>query len=54
MRFPLGKVEATEVTLSATQLAMLLDGLELGGRKEPVRWQPKGAKGLDNRAGMLM
>jgi transposase len=53
-RFPKVDSQASQVTLSATQLAMLLDGLELGGRKEPARWHPKGAKGLDNCAGVLM
>jgi transposase len=52
--FPKPAEAGAEVTLSATQLAMLLDGLELAGRKEPVRWQPQGAQGLDSRAGMLM
>lgn len=40
-QFPKVAPEATEVTLSATQLAMLLDGLELGVKKEPIRWTPK-------------
>jgi transposase len=52
-QFPKGAAQQTEVTLTATQLAMLLDGLEPLGSKEPVRWQPQGAQGLDNRAGML-
>jgi len=52
--FPKQAAPGAPLVLSATQLAMLLDGLELGGRKEPVRWQPKGAQGLDNCTAMLM
>jgi transposase len=53
-QFPKVEPDAVQVPLSATQLAMLLDGLELSGKKEPVRWTPKGAQGLDNRAEVVM
>ena len=37
---------AVEIELDATQLAMLLDGIDVRRVKEPKRWEP-GRKKLD-------
>lgn len=42
-RFKLPKVTAaaTHIEIDATQLAMLLDGIDLGGVRRPLHWRPE-------------
>jgi transposase len=52
-RFRLPAVEegATAVQLDSTQLAMLLDGIDVSRVKRPKRWSPPAQnKGIDNSA----
>ena len=39
-RMPVPEPGALEVKLDATQLAMLLDGIDVKQVKQPVRWEP--------------
>ncbi len=41
---------ADEVELDGTQLAMLLDGIDVKRVKQPARWQPGRDKKLDTRS----
>jgi len=50
-RLPALKEGATVVHLDATQLAMLLDGIDVSGVRRPKRWQPPG-KGIDKPSGI--
>ena len=49
---PAVEAEAVHVALDATQLAMLLDGLDLARVKQPRRWTPpaKVQRGIDKAA----
>jgi transposase len=51
-RFRLPAVEpgAAEVQLSSTQLAMLLDGIDVKRVQAPARWEPPGARKVDGRS----
>jgi transposase len=42
---------AEEAQLDATQLAMLLDGIDVRKVKPPHRWEPKRSEKLDARSG---
>ena len=44
-RLPRVDAEAKAVTLDATQLAMLLDGIDVAGVKRPPAWAPPGRTG---------
>ena len=39
-RLPAVKAEAASVAIDATELAMLLDGIDLVAVKRPRRWEP--------------
>lgn len=41
-RLPLLEEGATSLQLDATQLAMLLDGIDVSGVRRPAKWQPPG------------
>jgi transposase len=42
-RVPKVTTDAQSVTLTATELAMLLDGIDVGRVKKPRHWEPVGA-----------
>jgi transposase len=43
-RMPLVEPETKTVTLDATQLTMLLDGIDLSRVRRPVHWEPPAAR----------
>ena len=47
-RWPEAQAGASEVQMDATQLTMLLDGIDLKSVKRPRDWEPKGRQKLDN------
>lgn len=53
-RWPKLEPGAVEVPLDATQLAMLLDGIDLGQVRRPRAWEPRKAAPLDKGASVVM
>lgn len=45
-RVPIVAADASSVTIDATELAMLLDGIDVVSVKRPKRWEPPRAAGL--------
>ena len=49
-RVPTVAADASSVTIDATELAMLLDGIDVVSVKRPKRWEPPRAAGLASAA----
>jgi transposase len=50
-RWPEVPASAREVEVDATQLAMLLDGIDVRAVKRPRAWRPKASEKLDTASG---
>jgi transposase len=53
-RWPQMEPGAAQLQLDATQLAMLLDGIDLVRVRRPKPWEPKRAQPLDKSPSMVM
>lgn len=53
-RWPPVEAGTQQVLLDATQLAMLLDGIDLGRVRRPPTWEPKRPEPLDKGPGVIM
>lgn len=48
-RLPRRTVDGTSIEMDATELAMLLDGLDFGGVKKAARWTPPARRVADRK-----
>jgi transposase len=49
-RMPALKTRQKSVRIDASQLTMLLDGIDFSRVRRPIRWQPPIRKGIDTRS----